>query len=120
MQDVPACSLTVITWPATVAVPVRCPDVLALTESVTDPEPEPPGPTPIQPAPLAVVHAHPADVVTAIVVEPPAAGKLADAGETEKLHVVPDVDPMKLATVATLFLNARALSCAEVPVWSPA
>jgi hypothetical protein len=92
---------------------------LALTESVTDPEPDRPGPTPIQPAPLEVVHAHPAEVVTAIVAEPPAAGKLADAGETEKVHVAPDVDPMKLATVATLFLSARALSCDAVPVKSP-
>jgi hypothetical protein len=117
---VPACSLTLIVRPATVAVPVRCDDVLALVESVTEPDPDPPGPTAIQLAPLPVVHAQPAEVVTLMVVEPPPEPKLEEVGVTAKLHVVPDADAVKLATVARLFLSARALSCVEVPVRRPA
>jgi hypothetical protein len=71
---VPACD-TVNVCPATVTVPVRAVDVLAVTLNVTVPLPFPlpPDITLIHGALVTAVHTQPLEVVTDVVVVPPAA-----------------------------------------------
>ena len=76
-------------WPPTVTVAVRCAlPVLAAAVSVTVAGPVPLAvPTVTHVAPLAAVHAHPADVVSVRVVLPPAAATVAEVGEIAYVHV---------------------------------
>jgi hypothetical protein len=76
-----AACVTVYDCPAIVSVAVREAPVLAATATVTDPLPVPlPPVTVIHAGAPLVVHAHPAVVVTATVVEPPAAVGLSLVG----------------------------------------
>jgi hypothetical protein len=75
--------LTVNVWPPMVAVPVREPELVAATVSLTVPSPEPlaPDATEIQLAPLVAVQEQPAPAVTVTVISPPAASTCCDCGE---------------------------------------
>ena len=76
-----AACVTVNDWPAIVSVAVRVAPVLAATATVTDPLPLPlPPVTVIHAGAPLVVHVHAEVVVTATVVEPPAALGLALVG----------------------------------------
>jgi hypothetical protein len=73
---------TVKVLPATVAVPVRKPEVFGETVNATDPLPDLPVPfwKVMNPLVLVALHAQPVWVVTEIEPLPPAAGMLALAG----------------------------------------
>jgi hypothetical protein len=115
-----ALCVTATLLPATVSVADRLAGPLAPALTVIDPEPvPPPAPTDTHVLGFVTVQAQPLPVVTPTLDVPPPLGNEIDDLFSEYVHAAGSAS-LKLATVAAVLFNARALSSAlATPVAYP-